>query len=193
MELTRRVPQAWFGPTADALLATTLLELGDTAEAVALLHEARNQADREGAEAYRLRCLAPLAEATGDPPCSPRRTRCSPASTRRPGSACLLGADAYLCIARAWLQHDEPARARAVLLPLLAAARRLDVDPRPGTAGLVDAQAPRRWASPAAPSAARPGGTGSPRGATGWPRRCSPPATPPQRRRRRSLPTAGSG
>jgi tetratricopeptide (TPR) repeat protein len=153
VELTRRVPQAWFGPTADALLATTLLELGDTQGAVAPLHEARNQADREGAEAYRLRCLAPLAEATGDPAVLAEADALLAGVEAPPGSAFLLGADAYLCIARAWLQHDDPARARAVLLPLLAAARRLEWIPVLGTAGLVDAQAAAALGDPAASDA----------------------------------------
>jgi hypothetical protein len=34
------------------------------------------------------------------------------------------GYDAYLSLARAWLGHDEPERARALLAPLLAVAER---------------------------------------------------------------------
>jgi tetratricopeptide (TPR) repeat protein len=63
----RRVPRAWFGPTADALLAATMLDCDDARGATALLRDALDAAGPEGAEAYRLRCLAPLAEATGDP------------------------------------------------------------------------------------------------------------------------------
>ena len=46
-------------------LGKTLVELGRTAEAVELLTGGGTAANRDGAEAYLLRCLAPLAEATG--------------------------------------------------------------------------------------------------------------------------------
>ena len=58
-----------------------------------------------------------------------------------PGSAFLLGADAYLCVARAQLQSGAPSRARAVLAPLLATARRLEWIPVLVEAGSVDARA----------------------------------------------------
>lgn len=38
-----------------------------------------------------------------------------------PGQAWLLGADAYLCTARAWRAAGEPALVRRALEPLLAA------------------------------------------------------------------------
>ena len=82
----RRVPQAWFGPTADALLAGTMLDCGDAAGAAAC-SDALDAAGPEGAEAYRLRCLAPLAEATGIRPCSRRPSaarRDRDAARRRP-------------------------------------------------------------------------------------------------------------
>ena len=57
-----------------------------------------------------------------------------------PGGAFLLGADAYVCVARARLQSGDPGQARAALAPLLA-ARRLEWIPVLVTAGLVDAHA----------------------------------------------------
>jgi tetratricopeptide (TPR) repeat protein len=36
----------------------------------------------------------------------------------------MLGYEAYLSLAEAWLEHGEPDRARAVLAPLLAVAER---------------------------------------------------------------------
>ena len=98
-------------------------------------------AGAEGAEAYRLRCLAPLAEATGDPAVLAEAERLLAAIETPPGGAFLLGADAYLCVARARLQSGDPGRARAVLAPLLAAARRLEWVPVLVTAGLVDSRA----------------------------------------------------
>ncbi|HEX9527189.1 MAG TPA: hypothetical protein VF951_06805 [Streptosporangiaceae bacterium] len=37
----------------------------------------------------------------------------------------MLGEEAYLCLAQAWLARDDPERARAVLAPLLAVAERV--------------------------------------------------------------------
>jgi len=137
----RLVPQAWFGPTAGALLAGTMLDCGDAAGAAAVLRDALDAAGAEGAEAYRLRCLAPLAEATGDPAVLAEAERLLGGIESPPGGAFLLGADAYLCVARTRLQFGDPGRARAVLAPLLGAARRLEWIPVLVTAGLVDAHA----------------------------------------------------
>jgi ATP/maltotriose-dependent transcriptional regulator MalT len=137
----RRVPQAWFSPTANALLAGTLLACGDADDAAAALRDGLDAAGPEGAEAYRLRCLAPLAEATGDPAVLAEAERLLGRIETPPGSAFLLGADAYLCVARAQLQSGDPSRARAVLAPLLATARRLEWIPVLVEAGSVDARA----------------------------------------------------
>ncbi len=95
-------------------------------------------ADGAGAEAYLLHCLGPLAEVTGRPGLSwPRPTRCCAACTTPAGSAWLLGADAYLAIARAWLAQGEPARAA----------------PRSATAGGRDADR-LAWACDAVPDLA---------------------------------------
>jgi len=45
-------------------------------------------------------------------------------ATMPAGGAWVLGYEAYLSVARAWLGHDDPERARAVLAPLVAAAER---------------------------------------------------------------------
>jgi hypothetical protein len=137
----RRVPRAWFGPTADALLAATMLDCDDARGATALLRDALDAAGPEGAEAYRLRCLAPLAEATGDPALLAEAETLLDGIATPPGSAFLLGADTYLCVARARLHSHDPSRARAVLAPLLGAARRLEWIPMLVTAGSVDARA----------------------------------------------------
>jgi hypothetical protein len=141
VEQTRRVPQAWFGPSAEALLAGTLLQLGDTAGAVGLLHDALRHSGSQVAEGYRLRCLAPLAEATGERDVLVEADALLASIAAPPGAAFLLGADVYLSVARAWLRSGEPDRVRTVLAPLLAAAERLRWIPVLVTAGLVDSDA----------------------------------------------------
>lgn len=118
------VEHAWLSPAALAMHATTLLEVDRTAEAVALLERAVPVAEQSGAEAYLLRCLAPLAQATGSRDALTRADDLFSGIDCPPRSAWLLGADAYLCLARAWLPVD-PGRAADVLEPLLAAARRV--------------------------------------------------------------------
>ena len=137
----RLVPQAWFGPTADALLAGTMLDCGDVDGAAAVLRDGLAAAGPQGAEAYRLRCLGPLAEVTGDPAVLAEAERLLDGIEAPPGSAFLLGADAYLGVARARLRSGDPGRARTVLAPLLVAARRLEWIPVLVTAGLADAHA----------------------------------------------------
>ena len=65
LAVARRSPHRWFGPVAAAHLGTTLIELRKTAAAADVLTNARTEAYRDGAEANLLRCLAPLAQATG--------------------------------------------------------------------------------------------------------------------------------
>lgn len=131
----------WFGPASRALLAGTLMERGEDAEAGELLVEALRHAGVEGAESYRLRCLAPLAEITGDVAMLAEADALLTGITAPPGAAWILGADAYLAVARAWLNQGRPERARAVLAPLLVAAVRLEWQPVLVMAGLVDATA----------------------------------------------------
>jgi hypothetical protein len=79
-------------------------------------------ADVPGAEAYLLRCLGPLAEATGDPAVL-RRADALLRSIRAPeGCAWLLGADAYLGVARAWRRAGDHDRAERILTDFRAAA-----------------------------------------------------------------------
>ena len=139
--MTRPEAEPWFGPTAAGLLARTLVEIGETAAAVELLDRAIGDARRGGAEAYLLRCLAPMAELTGSAEVLEQADALLTGISAPPGSAWLLGADAYVSVARAWLTHDEPDRARAVLVPLLAAARRLQWIPIIAEGELVDATA----------------------------------------------------
>ncbi|HVH21463.1 MAG TPA: AAA family ATPase [Pseudonocardia sp.] len=131
----------WFATTGDSLLAGTLLELGRTSEAARLLGAARQRAQVEGAEAYLLRCLAPLAEATGSASVLAEADALLAGIDAPPGTAWLLGTDAYLAVARCWLRHGDPGRARTVLRPLLAAADRQRWIPAQAAGALVDGQA----------------------------------------------------
>ena len=115
-------------------------------------------ADQDGAEASRLRCLAPLAEATGSRDRLDRATALLEGITAPPGHAWLTADGCYLAIARAWLAHGDPDRARAVLAPLLTAAARVPWVAPLAAASLIDAQAALAQDRPgeAAPSSAAP-------------------------------------
>jgi DNA-binding SARP family transcriptional activator/tetratricopeptide (TPR) repeat protein len=131
VELGGRAAHSWWSPTARAMLATSLLEVGEVHEARSLAGDAVAAAGPDAVAACRVRCLAPLAEAEariaaeGDAPPSLREAdRLLADVTAPPGSAWLLGADAYLCVARAWRTVGRPDRAHTVLTPLVAAAER---------------------------------------------------------------------
>ncbi|MFI5100288.1 MAG: hypothetical protein ACHQE5_07210, partial [Actinomycetes bacterium] len=79
-------------------------------------------ADRSGAEGYRLRCMAPLAEATGSRDVLLQADRILREARLPAGHAWVAGADAYLALGRAWLAAGEPERAAAVLESLVGPA-----------------------------------------------------------------------
>lgn len=120
-----RATHPWWHVVSNTMLATTLLELGERAEAVTLLERARPAADRDGAQAYLLLCLAALAEATGSRETLDEADRLLHQIDAPAGSAWQWGANAYLAVARAWLAIGEPARARRALAPLLVSATRI--------------------------------------------------------------------
>jgi DNA-binding SARP family transcriptional activator/tetratricopeptide (TPR) repeat protein len=115
----------WGGSFACAALGTTLLACGSRAEAIELLERGHATVKKNGAEAYLLHCLGPLAEATRSPAVLAEADQLL-AGVRLPaGDAWVLGYEAYLSIARAWLTAGQPERARAVLAPLLGAVQRV--------------------------------------------------------------------
>ena len=125
VEGTPRATHPWWHVVANTMLATTLLELGERDEAIVLLEQARQAADRDGAQAYLLLCVATLAEATGSRETLEEADLLLHQIAAPAGSAWLWGANAYLAVARGWLAVDEPVRARHALAPLLAAATRV--------------------------------------------------------------------
>ncbi len=112
----------WWSTTAAALYAGTLLAVGEPGRAADQLRPAAAVADVPGAETYLLRCLGPLAEATGDPAVLARADELLRAIRVPEGCAWLLGADAYLGVARAWRRAGHPERAAEILAGFRAAA-----------------------------------------------------------------------
>jgi hypothetical protein len=112
---------AWSAVAVLALHGSTLLAAGRAGEAIGVLETGVSIGETHRTEAYRLRCLAPLAEATG----SADHLHQADAVLRQiDGPPWLYGADAYFAVARAWRAHGDPARADEIVGPLLAAGRR---------------------------------------------------------------------
>ena len=109
---------AWFRSTASAMQAANLVASGHPdarPEAVRLLQEGLASAEQSGAESYRLRCLAPLAELTGDTALLREADAMLRSASFVPGTAWLHGLDAYLALARAWRDAGDGARASEIL------------------------------------------------------------------------------
>jgi hypothetical protein len=113
---------SWWSTAAASLYAGTLLAAGEPRAAADVLRPAARVADVPGAEAYLLRCLGPLAEATGDPAVLERADGLLRGIRVPEDRAWLLGADAYLGVARAWRRAGQAERAEAVLAGFRSAA-----------------------------------------------------------------------
>jgi DNA-binding SARP family transcriptional activator len=121
-----QVAHPWWRATAAGFYAATLLQMGDRAEAVTVLERVRAEVVvRRTVEAHLLRWLSPLAEATGDLSVIRQADAMLATAAAPAGSAWVLGADVYLCLARAWYSAGQPRRAERVLAPLLVAVRRI--------------------------------------------------------------------
>jgi DNA-binding SARP family transcriptional activator/tetratricopeptide (TPR) repeat protein len=116
---------AWWHATALALHAVTLLQIDERTQAIGLLERAAAIAEDGDPAGYQLRCLAPLALATGSVEVLRRADALLQAVDAGPGAAWVLGADTYMCAALAWLKAGDPDRAGGTLAPLLTAARRI--------------------------------------------------------------------
>jgi tetratricopeptide (TPR) repeat protein len=111
---------SWWQSTACALLAGSLRQLEGTysREAVRILRQGLASADRTGAEGFRLRCLAGLADATGAPEVRAEAQLLLDGLDVPQGRHWMHGTDALTGLARAWLGAGQPGRAAAVLEPL---------------------------------------------------------------------------
>ena len=126
----------WWASTATAMYATTLLTLDRRADAARVLQPVTSAVDVAGAEAYQLRCRAALAAATGSLEALAAADAALQTITAPAGCAWLLGADAYLGVARAWVECGDTERARRALAPLRHAAGQV---PWPALVRLADA------------------------------------------------------
>ncbi len=117
------VDHPWWYASAAGLLASTLIDAGSPGEAEVLARRGLTVAGPEAPEAWRLRCLAPLALIDGP------NSESAHAEARRlveaiecpPGKAWITGADCYLLVARAALRRDDAEGAARALAPLARA------------------------------------------------------------------------
>jgi DNA-binding SARP family transcriptional activator/tetratricopeptide (TPR) repeat protein len=141
VELTEQHEATWWQATACAILGDTMLLAGDRAEAIALFERGLAAARQAGVEAYLLRCTAPLASATGSRAVLTEAAELLDQASIPDDGAWMLGYEAYLSLAEAWLAHGEPSRARATLTPLLTLADREPWIPALAAALAVDGRA----------------------------------------------------
>ena len=136
VDLSEQHEHGWWQAATRAMLGDTLLLRGDHTGAVTLYEQGLAAARKSGMEAYLLRCAAPLAAATGSSAILAEAAGWLEQAAIPDGGAWMLGYEAYLSLAEAWLGHGEPEQARAVLAPMLAVA-----DREPWTAALAAALA----------------------------------------------------
>jgi tetratricopeptide (TPR) repeat protein len=115
---------AWIRAAVLAIYATTLFAAGSRDQAIPLLERGLEISETHRTAAYRLRCLAPLAEATGSPSLLAEADDALRAMTLPPGAAWLYGADVYFSLVRAWRAAGDDGRAAEILESVRAAARR---------------------------------------------------------------------
>ncbi len=115
---TSPVDHPWWFATTAGLLAGTLIETGDRTEAAALALHGLTVSGSKAPEAWRLRCLAPLAAATDGPAgdeAYAESVRLLDGVECPPGKAWVIGADCYLLVARAAQPRGEAPTATRVL------------------------------------------------------------------------------
>jgi tetratricopeptide (TPR) repeat protein len=111
---------AWCAAAVQAMYATTLLDAGAADSAIPRLEQGLAGCEAHRTAAYRLRCLAPLAEATG----SAALLHDADAALREIDEPWLYGSDVYVSVARSWQARGDGQRAAEIIEPLLAAGRR---------------------------------------------------------------------
>ncbi len=122
VDQTSMIDHPWWYAAAAGLYAGSLIEAGRTTEAAEVARAGLTATTDRSAEAWRLRCLAPLALASGDDLVLADATRLVEGIQAPAGGAWVIGSDAYLLVARAWAVTD-PERAVRILGPLLDATR----------------------------------------------------------------------
>jgi DNA-binding SARP family transcriptional activator len=140
LSLASQYGHSWGLALSSATLSSVLLATGAAAEVPALLERGLSAAEQHGAESYMLRCLAPLASVTGSADLLERADGLLAQAASTAG-AWIPGYEAYLALARAWMQHGEPAHARDLLDPLLRVALATPWIPVLAEALLVEASA----------------------------------------------------
>jgi tetratricopeptide (TPR) repeat protein len=118
---TSPVEHPWWYATAAGLLASTLVELGATGEAAELARRGLDAAGPAAPEAWRLRCLAPLALVAEGGPGDAAYAEASALLAGiecPPGHAWVNGADCYLLLARSARLRGDHAAATQMLRPL---------------------------------------------------------------------------
>jgi hypothetical protein len=120
---TSPVDHPWWFAAAAGLLAATLVDLGRTREAADVARSGLATTDPGTPEAWRLRCLAPLAAATGDADDLAAAEAVLAGVDCPPGRAWVGGADCYLLVARACLARGDAEAASRWLAPLADATR----------------------------------------------------------------------
>jgi tetratricopeptide (TPR) repeat protein len=141
LQLSQANDHSWASAFVCTELGTTLMAAGSRAEAIELFERGHATAEKDGAEAYLLHCLGPLAEATRSPAVLAEADRLLAGARLPAGDAWILGYEVYLSIARAWLAARQPERARAVLAPLLGAVERIPWVAALAAALVVDGEA----------------------------------------------------
>jgi len=137
-------PHAWWVPLAASVLGTTLLQIGQRAEAVAQFEHGCRLADQEGAQAYLLRCLAPLAAASGSSALLAEADAMLGASVNdAPRLAWLTVDSTYINVAPRLAGAARAGAGAAILAPMLAAARRVPWVAPLAEGSLVDGLAAR--------------------------------------------------
>ncbi len=120
---TSPVDHPWWFAAAAGLLAATLVDLGRAEEAADVARSGLATTDPGTPEAWRLRCLAPLAAATGDADDLAAAESVLAGVDCPPGRAWVVGADCYLLVARAALARGDAEAAARWLAPLADATR----------------------------------------------------------------------
>jgi len=115
---TSALEHPWWYATASGAHASALLEAGRADEAAQVAAEGLTALGTEAGDAYRLRCLAPLAAATGEG--LEEADRLLADIQAPPGQGWVIGADVYESVAGGWMDAGRPDRARAAVAPLLA-------------------------------------------------------------------------